>query len=396
MRTASKILALAIIVLQGAPSTAFAGAFSRYLDDAPDYVIEQAFQYDSSGTFFVRVCNNGSTPTAGGSLRIAIGRSASDKEERYFSNVMPAGGSCSNFDLTNIRSFGTRADRTYPLNASVAWSGFQTELSTKNNSKSIPASATSRTTGSWSAPATSWSNTPVRTTSTDPARDLYSDWNPKNPYAGRTWYYPSTSVCYNQSYSNGYGYRYDSNYNTYYNGYRPYNGSYYDSTGCNGNYPFAPGTSGYYWPGVSTNSYDRYPDIRYSPTTDSYFNYSTPSTGYYAQSEYSLVNFYIARIGRDGNYRNVLATLCNDGADMSQFQDVTVELKNQSKGTSFRSTQYIRLLSGQCRDISVAFSSFSIDFTGYYTFRANVDPDNRIMERNKNDNALETNVWIEK
>jgi subtilase family serine protease len=81
---------------------------------------------------------------------------------------------------------------------------------------------------------------------------------------------------------------------------------------------------------------------------------------------------------------------------MSDFKDVTTEVRNTSQNTSFRATQYVRLLSGQCRDVSVPFSSFNLNFGGWYTFRATVDSDNKIMEQNESDNAFETNVQITK
>ncbi|MFB0965341.1 MAG: CARDB domain-containing protein, partial [Patescibacteria group bacterium] len=131
-----------------------------------------------------------------------------------------------------------------------------------------------------------------------------------------------------------------------------------------------------------------------------YYNGSTyydpTANQYYAQNQYSNPNFYITRVGRDGGARNVLATVCNNGADMSQFKDLSIGFKDLSKNTSFRATQYVKLLSGQCRDVSVNFSSFAIDFSGVHTFEVTADPDNRFAERDENDNSLKADIFVNK
>lgn len=421
MRIFSRIAATAFAGAIAAVSTlpaaqAYYSPFSRYFDESPDFVIEQAYQYEDSDTFFVRVCNRGDTPGNGGTLNVSVGRSNYDREERSYSGLTPAAGSCSNFELTNVRQYGRKSSRTYGLTASVAWYGAAPETSLTNNSKNIPASPTMRSGG---AVSSSWSssNSATRNSYQDPVSDLYLDRNGTNPYAGRTWYYSNggSYVCggywdngsnswrpYSRYYSNyasddhyydsGRGY---SNYGNY-----PY--SYSSSSHCYDKY--VPGTSGYYWNGSSSNSY--YNGSPYYSNNGTHSNgyyyrddntvYDPTSNRYYTQNQYSNPNFYVARLGRDGGARNVLATVCNNGADMSGFKDLTIMFSDLSRNTSFRATQYVKLLSGQCRDVSVNFTSFSANFSGYHTFEAYVDSDNRFSERDENDNKLKADVWVSK
>lgn len=400
-RTACTLLAIVLPTVSTVPAAAAYtySPFSRYFQDSPDFVVEQAFQYDNAYTFFVRVCNRGDTPVRGGNLRVAVGRSANDREERNYSGLTPAAGSCSNFELTNVRSYGRKENRTYSLLASVAWNGDGSESSVTNNSKVIPASASTR--DSTPAVASSWTSSNSRKVDIDPVNDLYLD-SGHNPYAGRTWYYSNGGAYSCGGYWDGNVWRpysryvsdYESDYRTtsdYLNSwnYRQYPYSYSSSAHCYEKY--VPGTSGYYWNGTSGSSYSS--DGYYSDGNTYYYNNGSQYT---TTDRYYSTNFYVNRLGRDGGARNVLATVCNDGADMGEFKDLSVTFRNLSRNTSFRATQYVKLLSGQCRDISVNFSSFAVDFTGYQTFEVTVDSDNRFLERNENDNTLKANVWVDK
>lgn len=442
MRTTSRIASAAFALAIAASgfaeaSAAYYSPFARYFDEAPDFTIEQAYQYDNSDTYLVRVCNRGNTPVNGGTLRVAVGRTANDRQERNFSGVAPAAGTCSNVELPNVRQYGRKENRTYGLIASVAWNGSTPESSLTNNSKNVAASPTMKSGGSvstsWTAPTTS------RKTYQDPVSDLYLD-RGTNPYAGRTWYYSnggsydcggywngnswrpysryvSDYATDDRNYSNNYSYR-DSDYSNY---------SYSVDSHCYDKY--VPGTSGYYWGGSSNSSNSSYysnngtdgsyysnngyngssyaidgttyysnGNVYYTNGGNVYYNGSTyydpTANQYYAQNQYSNANFYVTRVGRDGGARNVLATVCNNGADMSQFKDLSIGFKDLSKNTSFRATQYVKLLSGQCRDVSVNFSSFAIDFSGVHTFEVTVDPDNRFAERDENDNSLKADIFV--
>ncbi|MDQ1344123.1 MAG: hypothetical protein QG650_843, partial [Patescibacteria group bacterium] len=230
-RFASVVLAATIAAIVTLPSAdAYYSPFSRYFDESPDFTIEQAYQYDDSDTFFVRVCNRGQTPINGGTLRISVGRTPSDRAERNYSGLTPAAGSCSNFELSNIRQYGRKANRTYGLLASVSWIGGGSESSLTNNSKNIPASATMRSGGSVQD---SWTpNASSRSVYQDPVSDLYLD-RPTNPKPGKTWYYSNGASYTCGGYWNGNTWRpysrYVSDYasdDQYYPGYSYSNGEY--------------------------------------------------------------------------------------------------------------------------------------------------------------------------
>ncbi len=366
MRTLARIAAAVAASSLAVPASFAAIGFSGYFSESPDFRIERTFQYDNSYTYLVRVCNDGGTPSVAGTLKIAIGRSSSNKEERHYNGVIPPADTCTNYEIRNVRRYGTASERTYPVSVSVSWQGREREFNSKNNSKVIPASTTSTPTGSWT------SNT------SDPS---------DNVYAGRTWYYPNGNPCYGYRYADG-TYRYQDG--------RTYS---YDSYGCSYGGNIVPGTSGYYWQGYPVYSgYSGYvemtPQTQY-PSWNSYNDY-WPTQYYQASNVYSRPNFTVTRIGRDGSYRNILATVCNWGNDMSAFANLNLDIENVSTGGKYRSTDYVKLLNGQCRDISVSFSSFSFNRSGSYAFRATVDPDNQFSEQNESDNTFNTNVWYER
>lgn len=392
-RSASAALAAMAVAAGALPDvSAYYSPFSRYFDESPDFVIDQAFQYANSDTFYVRVCNKGDTPVSGGALRIAVGRTPSDKEERYYSNIAPAAGTCSNFELSNVRQYGRRENRNYALLATVSWSGGAPESALTNNSKNIPANPTLRSTGTVGE-SYSWTpNSANRTRYSDPVSDLYLD-RPNNPYPGRTWYYSGGGSYVCGGYWDGGAWRPYSQYSTNYSSDSSYGTSYsyYSNSNCYDRY--VPGTSGYYWNGS-------FPGGTSYSDGSTYYNgpsyYDPTANRYYTQDLSNSPNFFVARLGRDGSSRNVLATVCNNGADMSSFKDLTVTLRDLSKNTSFRSSQYVRLLSGQCRDVSINFSSFGIDYSGYHTFEATADSDNKFAERDENDNVLKADVFVQK
>lgn len=406
-RTASAALAVALSATSLVPSAQAAySPFARYFDEQPDFVVEQAFQYDDSYTYFVRVCNRGDTPVNGGTLRVSVGRTSTDREERYYSGLTPAAGSCSNFEITNVRQYGTKANRTYGLIASVYWNGSVGESALTNNSKNIVAAPTMK---SGSSVSSSWTSTNSRrVVDTDPVNDLYLD-RPSNPYSGRTWYYSNGSY---NSRCRGY---WDStgNWRSYEN-HSVGSSCYYD--------PYSSNSSGYYWystpsSGSSYNGNTYYYNngtynggnstYRWDPTTGSYryfsdgssysdyysVPYTYPTSNTYADSE---PNFYVSRFERDGSSRNVLATVCNNGGSMSTSKDLTISFRDLSRSNSYKVAPYVKLASGECRDFAVSFGNFANDFSGYRTFEVSVDPDNRIYERSENDNTARANVWMEK
>jgi hypothetical protein len=395
-RIAASALAVAIPVAGMVPAAMAAAysPFAKYFSEKPDFVIEQAFQYDNSYSYFVRVCNRGDTPVSGGTLRISIGRDNSDREERYYSGVTPASGSCSNFEIANVRKYGLKSSRTYGLTASVWWNGASGESALTNNSKNIPASPTAKTVPN-STDSYSWTKPPVTSTYSDPVNDLYLD-RPNNPYSGRTWYYYS-----------------GTNYDTRCRGYWDASGNwrsyethavgsacYYD--------PYAPNSSGYYWYSTPANGYvppSNSTDYRWDPVTGSYrsdfsydqsyygYPYSYPTSNVYADS---TPNFYVSRFERDGSSRNLLATVCNNGGSMSTSRDLTVSFRDLSRNTPYKVSPYVQMRAGECRDFAVSFSNFPSDYSAYRTFEVTVDPDNRIYERSENDNSARANVWMER
>lgn len=411
MRNTYRIASTAFVLVIAASSLTQASAatyspFARYFDDQPDFVIEQAYQYENSDTYLVRVCNRGDTPVNWGTLRVAVGRSASDRQERNFSGVTPAAGTCNNVELTNIRQYGRKDARTYGLVASVAWIGSNPESSLTNNSKNISAAPTMKSGGSAS---NSWTSNNTRTTYQDPVSDLYLDRNGSNRYAGRTWYYSNGSAdsrCRGYWDASGNWRSYETHAidsSCYYNPYASNsNGYYWYSNPSNGNSNFNYSTTGtpnsnYRWDsttgtyrndsyidytGNSRTNYYEYPYTRYVESNNNYAN-STP-------------NFTVSRFERDGSSRNVLATVCNNGSDMSAAKDVTVAFRDLSREYSYKVSPYLKLRSGECRDVSVSFASFLRDYSGYRTFEVTVDPTNSIYETNENDNVARANIWIEK
>lgn len=367
MKTFVRVAAATAASVLAVPASFAAIGFSNYFSASPDFTIERAFQYDNSHTYLVRVCNVGGTPVSAGTLKIAIGRSSYNKDERHYNGVTPPGGTCSNYEIPNVRRYGLLSERTYPISVSIAWQGQQSEFSRSNNSKVLQPSSRATPTGSW-------------TSATSPSYESYSNWNGNNPYAGRTWYYPNTSNCYGYQYQNG-TYRYQDG--------RVYS---YDPYGCTYGNTVTPGTSGYYWPGYSTNpGYSGYVEMLPPP------QYAYPNQPYYQYVDLSSYpNFTVTRIGKDGSYRNLLVTVCNWGADMSAYDNLSLEIQNLTRASRYRSTEYVRLLNGQCRDVSVPFTNFAFDYSGYYSFKVTADPENKLREQSETDNVLETNVWYER
>lgn len=407
LRIASAAFALATAVSGVVPASAATySPFARYFDDQPDFVVEQAYQYENSDTYLVRVCNRGDTPVSWGTLRVAVGRSVSDRQERNFSGITPAAGTCNNVELTNVRQYGRKENRTYGLIASVSWNGSNPESSLTNNSKNITAAPTMKSGGNVS---NSWTSANTRTTYQDPVSDLYLDRNGTSRYAGRTWYYSNGS---NNSRCRGY-WDVSGNWRSY-ETHAIDSSCYYD--------PYSRNSDGYYWYSTpstggtyydSSNSGTPNSNYRWDSTTgtyrsDSYFDYTgTSRTDYYEYPYYRYVesstnyanttpNFYVSRFERDGSSRNVLATVCNNGNDMAAAKDITVAFRDLSREYSYKVSPYIRLRSGECRDVSVSFASFLRDYTGYRTFEVTVDPTNAIYENNENDNVARANIWIEK
>lgn len=141
-------------------------------------------------------------------------------------------------------------------------------------------------------------------------------------------------------------------------------------------------------------SYSWYvPANKYIPGTSGYYA-SYTSGGNWTYGGNDRPNFFPVRIAVDGNQKYIMATYCNDGADMSGFQDVRIRFENKMSGTKGDYTEYIKLLSGQCRDISVALSSFAVKYRGNYTFSVKIDSEDRIWERSESDNTLSSEVTI--
>ena len=146
--------------------------------------------------------------------------------------------------------------------------------------------------------------------------------------------------------------------------------------------------------GGNWSSYSWYvPTNKYVPGTSGYYaSYTSSNNWTYGGSD--RPNFFPVRIVMDGSQKYIMATYCNDGFDMGSFQDVRIRFENKMSATKADYTEYIKLLSGQCRDITVPLTSLAVKYRGNYTFSVKIDSEDRIWERSESDNSLTADVYV--
>jgi hypothetical protein len=445
---------LAVLVVTSFFSQLAQAGFESFYEGSPDLVISRIEQ-DSSQIILAEVCNQGTSSTWYGPLKLSVSSTRGTKyQERNYANISFAGGECRAFKLQKLTWLASSTSRSYSLTLKVTHSGERSEIRTINNSLSLGSKKStavqSVTTGKtknsqitedlWGKSNDSFSSYPNNSSviypssnypnsmsnhsyqynSNYPSYNYFSnsnnpngDFSPSNP----TWEMQKKNVIYVYSGpGNGYWYTYNSTGNNNYS-YTPvpqYNGSsnYFDSsypalTTLDGSYyTVSPQSSfGTYYNGTYPLNNNLYSSVNPPSTVPSgcsqwQFNASTGRYEWYCNGNtwggYGQPDLYLKNLKQNGTKRELTATVCNQGDSMRANAQIALRVSNGVGSSSATSYGYTHLVNGGCTDIPVLLSGLTLfGYAANYLFYAEVDANNVVSETREDNNSSYWRMIIE-